>query len=116
MINKGYREAAIETYGEACEICGHRSVEVHHIDYQEQWAMEARLRKAKTSELGRLIDQAKKLGYDHWDGKQLSKNDSTLNLSCLCGNCHSFVHKIDAGKKLLQAIPQRREQDDPDQV
>jgi predicted restriction endonuclease len=48
MINKYYRKAALEKYGEACEICGHRtSLEVHHIDYQEHQAVEDELKKSQ---------------------------------------------------------------------
>jgi hypothetical protein len=112
MIDKNYRKSALRTYGEACEICGHRtSLEVHHIDYQEHQAMENKLRdgiKAKDVELYRtLVQEAITMGYDQWVDGQLSKNDDTGNTSVLCGNCHSFLHLVDYGKKLLNAIKPR---------
>lgn len=110
MINKHYREEAIKTYGEACEICGYPSAtEVHHIDYQEQWAMEAKLRaldgKANFLDIMRV---AKEKGYLEYRNRQLSKNDNTLNLACLCGNCHTLMHKLDVGMKLLKVLKERR--------
>ncbi|MEH7116117.1 hypothetical protein V7128_01660 [Neobacillus vireti] len=112
MINKYYRKAALEKYGEACEICGHRtSLEVHHIDYQEHQAIEDELKKLQ--KLGTLTNDrlqfAKDNGYDLYDvaTRQLSKNDDTKNTSVLCGNCHSLVHTMDVGKKLLKAIKER---------
>lgn len=113
MINKNYRESALKTYGESCELCGHRtSLEVHHIDYLEHQAMENKLRNAKRADgnLTALTVEAKEQGYDeyyHTKG-QLSKNDSTLNLSVLCGNCHSLCHLIDYGKNILKALKPRR--------
>jgi hypothetical protein len=113
MIDKNYRKSALKTYGESCELCGHRtSLEVHHIDYQEHQAMEDELRKAKRADgnLTALVLKAKEQGYDeyyHTIG-QLSKNDSTLNTSVLCGNCHSLCHLVDYGKKLLKALKARR--------
>ena len=113
MINKKYREAALLTYGDTCELCGHRvCVEVHHIDYIEHQVMEQELRNAqKAGQLTNdLLLKAKNLGYDFYDvvTKQLSKNDSTLNTSVLCGNCHSQCHLIDYGKKILRALKPRR--------
>jgi hypothetical protein len=116
MIDKNYRKSALRTYGEACEICGHRtSLEVHHIDYQEHQAVEdemRRLHKIPTLSLDEFDKEIKKvqdLGYDYFDQKtgQLTKNDSTENTSVLCGNCHSFLHLVDYGKKLLNAIKPR---------
>jgi hypothetical protein len=114
MIDKNYRKSALRTYGEACEICGHRtSLEVHHIDYQEHQEMENELRKARlfsdTFTYPTALQKAKDMGYDSFDIKlgQLSKNDSTENTSVLCGNCHSFLHLVDYGKKLLNAIKPR---------
>ncbi|WP_307312223.1 HNH endonuclease [Neobacillus driksii] len=109
MINKDYRDSALKVYGEACEICGYRAgVEVHHIDYQEQWEIEKKLRKAKGSEYTRLLAEAKKQGYDEFKDNQLAKNDSTKNLSVLCGNHHSLIHSLDSGKALLKVIPERK--------
>ena len=103
MINKHYRESALETYGEVCEICGHKtSLEVHHIDYQEQWEMEKKVRDNNS-----LVSEAKKLGYLEFKRNQLSKNDSTKNLAVLCGNCHGLMHTLDVGKKLLKALKER---------
>lgn len=112
MINKEYRKAALKTYGDSCEICGHRtSLEIHHIDYQEQNAAEVEIRMAdrkKSSLVPELLKTARENGWIAWTGGQLSKNDSTLNLSVLCGNCHGLMHCMDVGKKLLKAIKPRR--------
>lgn len=114
MINKNYRESALKTYGETCELCGHRtSLEVHHIDYKEHQELEDTLRhqvKFDTMAFSKTMTEAKKLGYDAFnsDAKQLSKNDDTKNLSVLCGNCHSLCHLIDYGKNLLKALKSRR--------
>jgi hypothetical protein len=114
MIDKNYRKSALRTYGEACEICGHRtSLEVHHIDYQEHQEEENMLRIiAKSTDKDHMmveINDAKSKGYDLFDVQtgQLSKNDDTANTSVLCGNCHSFLHLVDYGKKLLNAIKPR---------
>jgi hypothetical protein len=114
MINKSYRQSALVTYGESCELCGHRtSLEVHHIDYKEHQEIEDLLRyqlKYDTMTFRETMDEAKKLGYDVFNSgdKQLSKNDDTKNLSVLCGNCHSLCHLIDYGKNLLKALKSRR--------
>jgi hypothetical protein len=116
MIDKHYRESALKTYGEACEICGHRtSLEVHHIDYQEHQEMEEQLRRLNKdmNKDGKvylnLLNRAKESGWDIFNPKlgQLSKNDDTVNTSVLCGNCHSFLHLVDYGKLLLKAINPR---------
>jgi arginyl-tRNA--protein-N-Asp/Glu arginylyltransferase len=114
MIDKNYRKSALRTYGEACEICGHRtSLEVHHIDYQEHQAAEDEIKKAvkekDTATFFTLVQDAKTKGYDMFDSvtNQLHKNDDTANTSVLCGNCHSFLHLVDYGKKLLNAIKPR---------
>jgi hypothetical protein len=113
MIDKNYRKSALRTYGEACEICGHRtSLEVHHIDYQEHQAAEDVLRgfvKSGKDIPESILDGFFKAGYDEFNTSigQLSKNDSTENTSVLCGNCHSFLHLVDYGKKLLNAIKPR---------
>jgi hypothetical protein len=116
MIDKNYRKSALRTYGEACEICGHRSsLEVHHIDYQEHQLMENTIRNMNMdmNKDGKvylnLLNQAKEYGWDEFNPKlgQLTKNDSTENTSVLCGNCHSFLHLVDYGKKLLNAIKPR---------
>ena len=115
MINPNYHDSAISVYGEACEICGRKiNLEVHHIDYQEHQAIEDKMRDAKPEELAALIAQAKTLGYDEWNPKtkQLTKNDSTLNTSVLCRNDHNYVHLLDCGKLLLNALPPRRENND----
>lgn len=115
-MDKGYREIGIECYGDRCEICGHSSIEVHHIDYQEHQAMENKVRNAAqalifgdSAAYDKAIEEAKKQGYLYYDKKsrQLSKSDSKHNLSCLCGNCHTLMHKMDVGKKLLKAIKPR---------
>lgn len=111
MINKEYRKSALIQYGESCELCGHRtSLEVHHINYQEQQEIERKIREAdrKALAIGGLIEIAKSMGFDEYKNGQLSKDDNTKNLSVLCGNCHSFVHLIDMGLKLLRALKPRR--------
>jgi predicted HNH restriction endonuclease len=108
MINKNYREAALKTYGEACELCGHRtSLEIHHINYQEHQEVEDELRYYPTET---NINNAKEQGFDYYNPKtkQLSKDDSTTNLSVLCGNCHSLCHLIDYGKNILKALKERK--------
>ena len=114
MIDKFYRKSALRIYGEACEICGHRqTLEIHHIDYQEHQEVENHLRQvAKSVNKDYIIGEmakAKEQGYDIFDSRigQLSKNDDTGNLSVLCGNCHSFLHLVDYGKLLLNAIKPR---------
>lgn len=112
MINKEYRKSALDTYGEACELCGHRtSLEVHHINYQEHQTFEDNIRKGKSDSLREVaIKAAKEVGFDYWDEKtkQLTKDDSTKNLSVLCGNCHSLCHLIDYGMKIKKALKERR--------
>lgn len=113
MINKNYRDSALEKYGHQCELCGHTMVEVHHIDYQEHQQFEDLLRhqlKYDAMEFSRTMEKAKQAGYDIFDSgsRQLSKNDDTKNLSVLCANCHGLCHLIDYGKKLLKALKQRR--------
>jgi hypothetical protein len=109
MIDKNYRKSALRTYGEACEICGHRtSLEIHHIDYQEHQKMEDTIRSYEGDALqAEMILKAKDRGYDEYKNGQLSKNDDTGNASVLCGNCHSFLHLVDYGKLLLNAIKPR---------
>jgi hypothetical protein len=112
MIDKHYRENALKTYGESCEICGHRtSLEVHHINYQEQQQMEQMLRfayKYKDPQYKEMLSEAKSKGFVEFNNNQLAKDDSTTNLSVLCGNCHSLIHTIDVGMKLLKAIKPRK--------
>lgn len=105
-----YRSTGLNTYGNRCEICGHSQVEVHHIDYQEQQQLEKTIRKAAKAgeDLTKLLELAKKEGYEEWDGNQLSKNNRSTNLAILCGNCHSLIHRLDAGMKLLKVIERRR--------
>ncbi|MCU5076777.1 hypothetical protein OB985_04135 [Bacillus cereus] len=105
-----YRLIGLETYGHRCEICGHSLVEVHHIDYQEQQALEIQIRKAIKAgkDTTELLETAKEQGYEEWDGNQLSKNNQSTNLSVLCGNCHCLIHRLDAGKKLLKVLERRR--------
>lgn len=111
MIDKNYRKSAIAVYGEACEICGHRtSLEVHHIDYQEHQEIENKIRKASRDNhpsFKSLVSQAKAMGYDEFEFGQLSKNDDTENTSVLCGNCHGLMHCMDVGKKVLKALKPR---------
>jgi predicted HNH restriction endonuclease len=111
VIDKNYRKSALRTYGEACEICGHRtSLEIHHIDYQEHQKIENKLKDLYRMDgmgFSKLMEEAKKQGYDEFRNGQLSKNDDTGNLAVLCGNCHSFLHLVDYGKLLLNAIKPR---------
>jgi len=105
-----YRERGLNTYGNKCEICGYGLVEVHHLDYQEHQEVEDRLRKAvkKNEDITELLAEARKKGYLFWDGRQLEKDNRSTNLSVLCGNCHTLVHRIDCGLKLLKALPPRK--------
>jgi hypothetical protein len=110
MIDKNYRRSALRVYGEACEICGHRSsLEVHHIDYNEHQAIEDELRQAAKYkyDLEPYLKKAKNNGYDEFKNNSLSKNDDTENTSVLCGNCHSLCHLIDYGKNILRALKPR---------
>lgn len=108
MINKNYRDAALKIYGEACEICGHKTaLEVHHINYKEHQEIENRLRKIPFNES--LILEAKNMGFDEWHKNQLSKDDNTKNLAVLCGNCHSLIHGMDVGLRLLKILKPRKE-------
>jgi hypothetical protein len=106
---RGYREVGLATYGNKCEICGHSSVEVHHIDYQEHQRAEDEIRLVlrRGGVITHLLEKAKLRGWLTWDGRQLGKNDSSTNLSVLCGNCHTLIHKIDVGMKLLNALTKR---------
>lgn len=105
-----YRERGLNTYGNKCEICGFGLVEVHHLDYQEHQEVEDQLRKAvrKNQDITELLEEARKKGYLFWDGRQLEKDNRSTNLSVLCGNCHTLVHRIDCGLKLLKALPPRK--------
>jgi hypothetical protein len=112
MINKNYREAALKTYGEACELCGHRaSLEIHHINYQEHQHCEDNIRQAektKSTMFNVYLNHAKEEGFLEYKNGQLAKDDSTTNLSVLCGNCHSLCHLIDYGKNILKALKERK--------
>lgn len=110
-----YRELGLQTYGNKCEICGHSAVEVHHISYQEHNEIENQLRfavknKADSDYIEKLKIQANGQGYLNWDSKtkQLSKDDRSFNLSVLCGNCHTTMHKLDVGMKILNILPERK--------
>lgn len=111
MINNGYRKSALLMYGESCEICGHRtSLEVHHLNYQEQQEIEDTLRyqqKYNHPEITETLKEAKAMGFVEWKNNQLSKDDSTKNLSVLCGNCHGLVHTVNMGMKLIRALKTR---------
>lgn len=104
-----YRQLGLETYGYKCEICSYSIVEIHHISYKEQWDLEKKLRKEKElEEILELLKRARELGFLNWDGKQLSKDDRSTNLSVLCGNCHSLIHRLDVGMNLLKVIDRRK--------
>ena len=104
---KDYRDIGIETYGDKCEICSHSLVEVHHINYQEQWNIERRLRKDFNNR-DQLLKEARSLGFLKWDGNQLSKDDRSTNLAVLCGNCHTLIHKLDVGLNILKVLSKRK--------
>jgi len=105
-----YRELGLATYGDKCEICGHSMVEVHHINYKLHQQEEDRIRKAikKGEPIDQLIDNAKKLGFQYWDGHDLEKDNSSTNLSVLCSNCHTLIHRLDAGMSLLKVLSERK--------
>lgn len=105
-----YRQIGLDTYGQRCEFCGNSMVEVHHIDYQEHQNMENRIRRAAKNlmDLTLLLEEANQKGWLKWDGKDLEKNNSSFNLSVLCGNCHNLVHRMDVGMKILGALERRR--------
>lgn len=118
-----YHRNATQTYGEACEWIGcgwHETVcDVHHIDYNAQWAAEQSIRKAfdekRVGDYVAFLTAAKQLGYATFNVKdrQLAKNDSVSNLSVLCPNHHRFVHQADMGTGILQFIPPRRQDETP---
>jgi hypothetical protein len=105
-----YRQLGIETYGARCEICHFGIVEVHHINYQEHQEMENRLRAAvkKGKDISQLLLEAYKQGFREWDGHQLSKDNRSTALSVLCPNCHTLIHRMDIGMKLLGALTPRK--------
>jgi hypothetical protein len=106
----GYREDGLATYGDKCEICTYAITEVHHIDYQEHQEVEDYLRYLSKhgNNITNLVKEAKEQGYLYWDGHQLSKDDRSTNLAVLCSNCHSLIHRMDVGKKLLKVLNKRR--------
>ncbi|QDP42813.1 hypothetical protein HWC53_gp029 [Bacillus phage vB_BmeM-Goe8] len=105
-----YRHVGIEAYGDRCEICGYHIVEVHHIDYQEHQAMENKIRAAvkNNEDITELLEEAAKQGWVGWDGHQLEKATQAKSLSVLCPNCHTLVHRIDCGMKILGALTPRK--------
>jgi hypothetical protein len=112
-MDKDYRQVGMEAYGERCEICGYTSsVEVHHTHYQEHQALEDRLRHATRNgmDLSSLLEEGKASGWNYFDKKslQLDKGKRSSMLSVLCGNCHTLMHKMDVGLKLLKAIKPRK--------
>jgi hypothetical protein len=113
-MDKDYRQVGIESYGDRCEICGYSSiVEVHHVYYQEHQAMEDVMRgliKAGKEIPDSIKQAALEHGWNTFDKKtlQLDKGNAPHLLSCLCGNCHALIHKMDVGLKLLKAIKPRK--------
>jgi hypothetical protein len=111
---RDYRDVGIEMYGNRCEICGYSScVEVHHTHYQEHQAMEDIMRgfiKAGKEIPDSVMEGAKQQGWTYFDKKtlQLDKGNRPDLLSVLCGNCHSLIHKMDVGLKLLKALAPRK--------
>lgn len=106
-----YRQLGLETYGYKCEICSYSIVEVHHINYKEQWDIENKLRKEqRLDRADALLKLAKELGFSEYNfkTKQLAKDDSSTNLAVLCGNCHSLIHRLDVGMNLLKVIDRRK--------
>lgn len=113
-MDKDYRQVGIETYGDRCEICGYASIiEVHHTHYQEHQALEDRIRRAyrNNMDISLLLEEAKGQGWLFFDKKtlQLDKGHQPSLLSVLCGNCHSLIHKMDVGLKLLKALKPRKD-------
>jgi hypothetical protein len=113
-MDKDYRMVGIEVYGDRCEICGYASiVEVHHTHYQEHQALEDRIRRAFKNgmDISPLLEEAKAQGWNYFDKKtlQLDKGNQPFLLSVLCGNCHSLIHKMDVGLKLLKALKPRKD-------
>jgi hypothetical protein len=107
-----YRQLALETYGDRCEICGFRgAVEVHHIDYHlhDEWEKKIRhAKKTNAENFEELLEQAKELGFMYFEDNQLGKDNRSTNLAVLCPNCHALVHALDAGTKLLKILPKRK--------
>jgi hypothetical protein len=110
-----YRKTGKKAYGEVCEFdgCGwsDASCDVHHIDYQEQQAMERMIRSERdTIEFYRLTQFAKEQGWGDYDRstRQLGKNDDISNLAVLCPNHHRYVHTKDLGLKVLENLPPRK--------
>lgn len=120
-IYSRYRKIAIEVYGEACEWIGcgwsAASCDVHHIDYQEQWEYERKLRalfdqgEEAFEEYQAFVKEAHEKGYGFFNSRnrQLHKNDHPSNLTVLCPNHHRYVHTQDLGMKLLSFVPQRKD-------
>jgi hypothetical protein len=108
-----YRDVGLQTYGNRCEICGYGvCLEVHHTHYQEHQDLEDQIRSAFKAgkDIYSLLDEAKAQGWTYFDKKtlQLDKGNRPDLLSVLCGNCHSLVHKMDVGLKLLKALAPRK--------
>jgi hypothetical protein len=108
-----YRDVGLDTYGNRCELCGYAScVEVHHTHYQEHQELEDKIRAAFKAgkDISSLVEEAKAQGWMYFDKKtlQLDKGNAPKLLSVLCGNCHSLIHKMDVGLKLLKAISPRK--------
>ena len=109
-----YRDVGLATYGNKCEICSNAMVEVHHIYYQEHQELENKIRKTyKDKDMNThlaLLKEAKEQGWEYFDTKalQLDKGKRSTMLSVLCGNCHTLIHKMDVGMKLLKAISPRK--------
>lgn len=110
----GYSTVAKKVYGDKCELCGwgKATADVHHIDYQEHWEMEDRLRdlwkQKNMEEFDRVQAIALMEGYGLFLNNQLPKNDNPGNLAVLCPNCHRELHFYDHGKKVLEALPPRK--------
>ena len=113
-----YSDYGRSVYGNACEFdeCNWNDAtcDVHHINYQEQQAIEEKIREYKKDnkleEKEKLIVVAKKRGFLDYDEKtnQLSKDDRASNLCVLCPNHHRYVHYVDMGKDVLTRIKERR--------
>lgn len=109
-MSTDYREAGILTYGDRCELCGYSIIEVHHLNYQEHQKMENKIREAFKAgkDITGLLQEAAKQGFLQWDGYQLEKDNRSTSLSVLCPNCHTLIHRIDCGMKLLGALTPRK--------
>ena len=67
-----------------------------------------RIVTSRGRERKKLIEQAKRLGWEEYRHGKLSKNQKPENLAVLCPNCHRELHHLDRGKKILKSLPPRK--------